>query len=302
MAEEVKKDNLSEESPDLTNEAVNDAVLNVDGGEDFFDKLDREVNKQMYQSAETEDNTGDNPSEVTSNTGQTEQSPQESATSGNEQNHNWEKRYIDSSNEAKRLNTQVKDFEQYSPILNALKSDPRLVSHVKAYYEGNNNQTPQTIKEELKLPEDFIFDPEEAVSNPNSASAKVFGTSVDKIVQARIQQYAQTQNKKQTASTTRDSFIKEKGMTKDEYKDMMGWAKSHKLSLDDIHFLKNRESRDNNVRESVLKDENNQRKRMQDRPVSLSNSGSESTDVSVDESVFGQILNVDNDLDNIFNS
>ena len=90
-------------------------------------------------------------------------------------------------------------------------------------------------------------------------------------------------------------------MSTDEYKDMMGWAKGHKLSLDDIHFLKNRESRDNNVRESVLQDENNQRKRMQDRPVSLSTAGSESTEVSVDDSVFGQILNVDNDLDNIFN-
>ena len=205
MAEEVKQDNLSTESPDLTNDAVNDAVLNVDGGDNFFDKLDREVNKQMYQSAEAEDKAGDTPNGTTSNTGQTVPSPQERTTSGNEQNHNWEKRYIDSSNEAKRLNTQVKDFEQYSPILNALKSDPSLVSHVKAYYEGNNNQTPQTIKEELKLPEDFIFDPEEAVSNPQSDSAKVFGTSVDKIVQARIQQYAQTQTKQKTASTTRDS-------------------------------------------------------------------------------------------------
>ena len=96
--------------------------------------------------------------------------------------------------------------------------------------------------------------------------------------------------------------MKEKNLSVDEYKDMMQWAKGHKLSLDDIHYLNNRGARDKNVRESVLKEENNQIKRMQDRPVSLSNAGSESKELSVDESVFGQILNVDNDLDNIFNS
>ena len=300
MAEEVKQDNLSEESPDsFSNEAVVDTVLNNDGGDGFFDKLDRQVNSTMYTE---EEKTGGNPNEITSNAGQTEQSPQESNASGNEQNHNWEKRYIDSSNEAKRLNNRVKEFEQYSPILDALKSDPKLVSHVKNYYEGNNNQTPQTIKEELKLPEDFVFDAEEAVSDPNSTSAKVFSTSIDKVVQSRLQQYAQTQKTKQEAISTRESFMKNKNMSEDEYKDMMGWAKGHKLSLEDIHYLKNREARDNNVRKSVLEDENNQRKRMQDRPVSLSNAGSQSGEVSAEDSVFGQILKVDSDLDNIFNT
>ena len=298
MAEEVQKDNLSEEeSPDLSNDAVTDAVLN-EGGVDFFDEMDRAVNKELYRHGEE---TGANQVETTSNTGQTDVSPQQEEVSGKEQNHNWEKRYIDSSNEAKRLNTRVKDFEQYSPILDALKSDPKLVSHVKSYYEGNNNQTPQTIKEELKLPEDFIFDPEEAVSNPNSQSAQVFGASVDKIVQARLQQYQKTQTNKQKSVQTRESFMKEKDLSVDEYKDMMQWAKGHKLSLNDIHYLKNRGLRDKNVRESALKEDNDQIKRMQDRPISLSNAGSESKEVSVDESVFGQILNVDNDLDNIFN-
>lgn len=62
-----------------------------------------------------------------------------------------------------------------------MKQDSGLVSHVKQYFE-KGGAVSQNMKEQLKLDEDFEFDPDEMVSNPDSDSRKVFNSMVNNIV------------------------------------------------------------------------------------------------------------------------
>jgi hypothetical protein len=292
MAEETKNDNLSQESPDLGNDAVVNQTMNTDGGLDFFAELDNQVNGAILTPDEETDVVN---SEVTS------QSPQVAEEQSSEkQEHNWEKRYADSSKEAKRLNTRLQDLEPYAPILEALKTDPNLIAHVKGYYSRNNNKTPVSITNELGLNEDFVFDPEEAIKEPGSDSAKVFGASVDKIVQARIAQTMQQQNAQQTKATREAQFKKDNNISDEEFSEMMGWAQKNKLSLEDIYYLKNRKNKEQNIRKTTQEDIINQQKRMSNTPTSLANVGSQKVETTEDEKVFNAIQNIDSDLDNIF--
>jgi len=88
------------------------------------------------------------------------------------------KRYSDSSMEAKKLNGQLREIEPYMPILDAMRDDPNLISHVRNYFEGGG-QTPQNMADKRNLPEDFVFDAEDAFATPESDSAKVLGATID---------------------------------------------------------------------------------------------------------------------------
>ena len=171
---------------------------------------------------------------------------------------------------------------------------------MKGYYSRNNNKTPASITNELGLSEDFVFDPEEAIKEPTSDSAKVFGASVDKIVQARIAQTMQQQNAKTTRKQKEDAFKQQNNVTDDEFRDMMSWAQKNKLSLDDIYYLKNRRNKEQNIRKETQDDILNQQKRMSSTPTSLANVGSQKVERTEDDKVFSAIKNIDSDLDNIF--
>ena len=145
--------------------------------DNFFEELDRSVNGGILDepspaTSETEsDNTLSSQSEVQADV------PQEVET--------LQKRYSDSSREAQRLNGQLKEIEPYMPILEAMREDPNLISHVRNYFEGGG-QTPQTMADKLSLPEDFEFEADEAFQNPDSDSARVLGATIDGIVQRRL--------------------------------------------------------------------------------------------------------------------
>ena len=132
--------------------SATDAVM--DGvGDDFFQSLDESVNGGILESdtsqstSDQSDNTLSSQSEVTD-----EVSTDVEAL---------KKRYSDSSREAKKLNGQLREIEPYMPILDAMRDDPNLISHVRNYFEGGG-QTPQTMADKLNLPEDFVFDADDA--------------------------------------------------------------------------------------------------------------------------------------------
>lgn len=293
MANEQSTDNLSQESPDLSNDAVVNATMNVDTDSEleFFSDLDKSVNSSFYQDAG-----------VVEQTTSQEESPAEvpSSEEQQEQTHDWEKRYVDSSKEAKRLNTRVKELETYEPILDALKEDPNLVAHVKGYYTDGGD-APKSMKSKLGLDEDFVFDYDEALSDPKSDSAKVFGATVDGIVQQRLNEQ-KANEKNDAAIQTRESDFKTRNNLSDaQFTDMMDWANKRVMTHDDILYLKNREGREDQVRKATQDDILGQQKRMNERPSSLSTVGSiDKPQTSHEDDVFKAIKNVDTDIDNIF--
>ena len=159
-----------EEAPESNVQSLSDAESG-----DFFESLDNSVNGGILDSEysqSTSQNLDDN----------TSASPSGVPEQGEDA---LQKRYSDSSREAKRLNGKLTEIEPYMPILDAMREDPNLITHVKNYFEGGG-QAPESMAQNMELPEDFSFDPDDAFSDPKSDSAKVFGATVDGIVQRRL--------------------------------------------------------------------------------------------------------------------
>ena len=272
---------------------VQDSIFDAGESEDFFTALDSSVNggiqdeQELTQlTSEEGDNTPQSPSEV----------QQQSDDVGQEA---LQKRYSDSSREAKRLNGQLQELEPYMPILDAMREDPNLIQHVRNYFEGGG-QAPQNMSEKLELPEDFEFDADDAFSTPESDSAKVLGATVDGIVQRRLNNTLQTQRTENQRLAKETAFRQQHEMSDDEWKDFVDFAKSKSLELEDIYFLKNRENREANIADNTRQQMADQMRKAQDQPRSLATAGSTPVEQSPDDSVFDAIVGLDSELDSVF--
>ena len=272
-------------APESTN--VQDAVMNGSG--DFFESLDREVNggildEQQQPTSVQSDNTQSSPN--------VEVQPQDD-------NEVLQKRYSDSSREAKRLNGKLKEIEPYMPILDAMREDPNLISHVRNYFEGGG-QAPQSMNQQLNLDEDFVFDPDEAFSKPDSDSAKVMGATIDGIVQRRLNNTLQTQ-KTENAKMAKEAQFKQKmNMSDEEWSTFTDFAKSKSLELEDIYYLMNRKNRDSQIADSTRQEIHDKMRDVQSQPSTLATQGSVSVEKSSDDNVFDTILGTDSELEKAF--
>ena len=260
--------------------------------DDFFEALDRKVNEGILEPEETTaDNVQQSQSQATS-----EMSPIGDSDGG----HNWEKRYNDSSSEARKLNTELKELEPYVPILNAMKQDPNLITHVKDYFEGGG-KPPKSVKEELGLDEDFIFDPDDAFSDGDSSSAKVLQSVIDGAVQRKLTGFAQNQQRVAETESSERSFKEQHNMSDEEWGEFVDYSKSRTLTLDDIYFLKNRDGRDKQVANSTRQEMKDQMQRVRNKPQSVAKTGSSGTiAVTEEDQVFDAILGIDSELESAF--
>ena len=272
-------------APESTN--VQDAVMS--SSSDFFESLDREVNggildEQQQPTSVQSDNTQSSPNvEV--------QSQDDSEV--------LQKRYSDSSREAKRLNGKLKEIEPYMPILDAMREDPNLISHVRNYFEGGG-QAPQSMNQQLNLDEDFVFDPEEAFQQPDSDSAKVMGATIDGIVQRRLNNTLQAQKSENAKMAKETQFKQKMNMSDDEWSEFTEFAKSKSLELEDIYYLMNRKNRDSQIADSTRQEIQNKMREVQSQPSTLATQGSVSVEKSTDDNVFDTILGTGGELEKAF--
>jgi len=285
MSEQVGN---AQEAPESNN--VQDAVMGATP-DDFFESLDNQVNggiidEPKQTTSDISDNTQSSPNvEVQS------EEPQEVDT--------LQKRYSDSSREAKRLNGKLKEIEPYMPILDAMREDPNLISHVRNYFEGGG-QAPQSMNQQLNLDEDFVFDADDAFSQPDSDSAKVLGATIDGIVQRRLGNVLKNQ-KAENAKMARETQFKQKmNMTDEEWSEFTNFAKSKSLELEDIYYLMNRKNRDEQIADSARQEIHNKMKEVQQQPGTLATQGSTAVEKSSDDTVFDTILGSDNELEKAF--
>jgi len=271
----------------LENNVVEEAV-----SDDFFADLDRSVNSGILEEADTSVSSasGDNKPQHVQGEGQTQ---------GQEQVETLKQRYADSSKEGKRLSGKLNELEPYVPIINAMKDDPNLVTHVRNYFEGGG-QAPKNMKEQLKLDEDFVFDPDEAVSEPDSDSARVLQSTIDGVVQRRLSDTLGKQKAENQRLSQESDFRQRYEMNEDEWTDFRDFAKQKTLTLDDIYYLKNRESRETNIAKDASTQVAQQMKNVNVRPQSLATSGSQQVESSQDDQLFNSILGIDKDLESAF--
>ena len=298
--EETKhvEDNLPEGNPES---APIDAVTSDrKDAEDFFASLDRDVNSLTY-----DDNTSESDESTTQQTTAQEEHPV--ANGEIAQDSNLDKRYADSSREAIRLNkdnkemeSRLKEIEPFVPLLDAFRNDPKLIQHTRDYFEGGG-QPPKSIKERLGLDEDFVFDGDEAMNNPSSDSARVFGAAIDGVVNRKLQQHQEDASLEQRRQADHTQFRSKHNMTDEEYGQLVDFAQSRPLTLDDIYYLKNRQERDRNVADSARQEVRNQMKNVRQKPASLASAGSQQgSDKSGSDKLFDNILGMDDDLESAF--
>jgi hypothetical protein len=278
---------------------VEDQVFGSSDG--FFEALEKDVNGVV-----TEDNTEATRQEV----GTEQVTQQETVGSDNvgwdDDGNPYKKRYQDSSREAVKLREQYKDVEPFVPVLEAMKNDSGLVEHVRDYLVNGGN-TPKSVQEELSLDEDFIFDSQDAMTDPDSDSAKVLNAQVDKVVQQRVGQIVKAEKdnavkiqQESQRRTIEQDFREKKGMNDEQFASFKEKAQSHVLTLEDIDYLLNRDQANANVVQSTKNDMLSQMKNVRNIPTSASGANSQADEKTPDNAIFDGILGLDGDLDNLF--
>jgi len=256
----------------------------------FFDELDRQVNGAVQESA---GEPVQHDSVTASNSSREE--------SVNKQGHNYEKRYKDSSREAGKLKGRLDELEPYAPILDDMREDPNLINHIKGYYEGGGT-TPGNLKERLGLDEDFVFDYDEAIDNPDSDSGKLLNASVDGIVQKRLGQFARQSKEESQRVTAEQDFRNRYNLNNEEFQEVVNYAQSRPLTYDDVYFLMNRGKKDDKIAQNTKGEMMEQMKKVRQRPSSVASTGSSdsSSPGSSDDRVFDALIDIDKEMEQAF--
>jgi len=280
-----------------TAEAVQDS-----GSENFFNDLENQVNGGIIDDTEVTQNQPSGSEQVTHAT-------QDNGSDNVDQSidsTDWKKRYEDSSREAVRVTEQYKSVEPFVPVLEAMKNDSGLVDHVRDYLV-NGGKPAKSIQEQLNIAEDFVFDQQEAMTDPDSDSAKMMNAHVDTMVQQRVGQMLKAEQgraqqiQQVKARTAEEQAFKEKhNMSETDFEAFKAKAQKHIMSLDDVNYLLNRDANNTNVANSTKKDMLNQMKNVRNMPTSASGANSQGQDRSESDEVFDLINGFDNDVDNLF--
>ena len=145
------------------------------GSDEFFDSLEQQVNGQVYD----EDESSSQPEQVT-------QQQADTRVTGNEEvdwrteAENLKQRYSDSSREAQRLKAELdstQELTKFRPLIEHLKSDPTAVDALRSHLSG---------QAQPQFDEDFVFDAHEAVTEPDSDSAKALKQMIDMEADKRV--------------------------------------------------------------------------------------------------------------------
>ena len=218
----------------------------------------------------------------------------------------WEQRYKNSSREAVKLKEQLNALKPFTPVLDAMKQDSGLVNHVREYLT-NGGAPAKSIKQQLNLSEDFEFDQSEAMSDPESDSAKVMNAHIDGLVQRRVGEMVAHEKKnavqlQQKAVRQKEllNFRQKYNMNDEQWKDFVSQAKTRKLSMEDVYYLLNKDKTAQNVAASTKQDMLNQMKNVRNMPTSASGANSQEAQVSPDGKLFDGLLGLDDGLDNLF--
>ena len=281
---------------DMAPESNNSQANFDEMSDDFFSALDSSVNGGILDESSpltsdiSSDNTLASPSEV---------QPQVSEPTEVVDVETIQKRYSDSSREAKRLNSQLQELEPYMPILDAMRDDPNLITHVRNYFEGGG-QTPQNMAEKLNLPEDFVFDADDAFATPKSDSAKVLGATIDGIVERRLGKALKGQKTENHRLAKEATFRQKHEMNDDTWSTFVDFAKSKSLELDDIYYLMNRKGRDGKIADSTRREMQDKMREVQQQPGSLATTGGAQVEKSPDDRVFEVLLGAESELEKAF--
>lgn len=273
-----------------------------DSADDFFEQLEAEVNSGIVDVDEQSDDMVTPDPQMAPDEFQVTQ-PE---TQGTTDEQGWEKRYKDSSREAQRMASTLNELKPFVPVLEAMKQDSGLVDHVRNYLDGGGSPN-ATVTEQLGLDEDFVYDQQEAVTDPESDSAKVFNSYVERAVEQKVQG-AISQEKKHNLDRANEhdrrseenSFKEKHNMTEEQFNSFVGQAKTHTLTLDDAFYVVNRGKANSEVAQNTKKEMLGQMRNVRNIPTSVGNTNSAQVEQSTEDGIFDALLGSDGNIDDLF--
>ena len=272
--------------------------------DDFFADLDKSVNAGIL--SDTAEETTKDPTLV-AKSGSSDSNKSESKTVEELQKeiNILSKRYEGSSSEGKKLNKLVTDVKPFLPLLDAMRKDPNLTQHIEGYFEGGGQA--KTIQQRLGLPEEFVYDSDEAMTDPTSDSAKLLKATINEAVRGELSTGLKAQREQDKRQKLVEKRKEEEQAFKDEHPDenwdeMEEFMNEHVLSLEDIKLIKDRDSRDSTISDSVRKAQMDKMKKTQNVPSSLASTASSAGDSkSPGERLVGLLNSLDS-VDSVFNN
>ncbi len=272
------------------------------GSEQFFSDLENQVNGGL-KDPEVTPIQESGPEQVThANNDMGSNTVTQQSNDGTD----WQKRYTDSSREAVKWRDRYKEVEQFVPVLNAMKKDSGLVEHVRNYFQEGGAPA-KSVQDELELDEDFVFDGQDAMTDPESDSAKVMNAHVDRMVENRVgQMVAKERERAQQIVASKNmqqqeaEFKKKYNMSEEDFEDFKKKAQAHRMTLEDIHHVVNKDKVSANVANNTKKEMLNQMKNVRNMPTSASGANSQGETVSEERDIFNSILGLNNSVDNLF--
>tara|TARA_R100001463_G_scaffold35623_1_gene77346 strand:- start:1699 stop:2613 length:915 start_codon:yes stop_codon:yes gene_type:complete len=288
------------------NKAANDQVFG--SSSEFFEQLEQDVNGAVVEDTmndlanETLDTGNDSPVQEAT----PEMDPQQSLQGNSNSNVNWEKRYKDSSREAQKLSARVKQLKPFEPLMDVMRKDKGLVTHIKDYLQ-NGGAPSKTVKEELGLDDDFHYDPNEAIENPESDSAKVFAAQMDRAVSAKVNTALDAEKKKsadafkkQKLAQEANEFMKNNKLSADAMKLVLKKSHDSNLTFEDAYYLLNKGNANRNIANNAKQEVVQQMQNVRNIPQSASQTNSAQAEKSPTDNVFDTLLGQDDKVDNLF--
>ena len=259
--------------------------------QDFFNSLDNELGTVEHPEQPTPA-----PEQVTSQ----EAIPDAAGQQGNENvqanDTNWQKRYNDSSNEARRLKAENDELKPFKSVINFLREDSGAVDVLQSYLK-NGGEVPQTLQEELKLDEDFMFDMDDATKDPESDSGKLLNRMVEKKAQTIVNNTLQQERQKayqvqesRAKAQERSDFMQRMNYTEEDMQRLEDQVKSRRMTYDDLHLLVNRDQINHNVRQNTQQDMMNQMSAVRNIPTSIGGANNAGQGMSSEEQMFNNMF------------
>ena len=285
----------NDSNPDIETVLQGDTTEDT-GSDSFFNSLEQQVNGQVADEPAVPQD--EQVTQLQADSGKVQE-----GTDWKSENDNLKKRYSDSSREAQRLKAelqQVSGYAKYKPLIDHLNENPSAVQALRDNVNGQADLTKQ-------FGEDFIFDGDEAMKNPDSDSAKALKQMIDQEANKRVNSVINAKTQQNQAAMAEagkqrqiNDFVKRTGIQEAEFNELQNWASNRDLTMDDIYYLKNRENVASNVANNTKKEMLNQMKAVRDIPMSASNANSAPDERSPDDAVFDILKGMDEGAENLF--
>lgn len=133
---------------------------------------------------------------------------------------------------------KLRELNPVLPMLEAMLGDETFLGMAEQYFTDPQAQS-EAMKKQLGIDDDFVFDLNQALSDPKSEDAQI----LNKLMQSKQPKKTQTkpQNDQQISDKEKKELMDKYSLTEQGYEDMMAKAAQHTITHDDIYFLMNKD-------------------------------------------------------------